>query len=194
MTLDRNPWMACAGRAALALALVLTAGCGDDGGGTDGDDSTGSTSAPTTSTSSTPTTTEPTGTTGTTGATTGDESSESGSGETGAVAVDYMADIQPIWDMRCVAGCHVDGGAAGANGPILTEDKSYAELVNVESKTVAGFVQVKPGDPEASYVWHKINGTQANVGGLGSTMPLGGMLSAEDLATIEAWITAGAKP
>lgn len=184
--------MACAGRSALALALVFTAGCGDDGGGTDGDTdsntgSNGSTSAPLTSTDPT---TEPTTTT-----TAGEESSgsESGSDESGAPAVDYM-EIQLIWDTRCVAGCHIESGIAQTSGPILTAEKSYAEIVDAASKTVPGIVQVKAGDVDASYLWHKINGTQANVGGLGLKMPLGGMLSAEDLAKIEAWINAGAKP
>ena len=136
--------------------------------------------------------TEPTGTTD---PTTGDDTSGSdGGSETSAVEVDYMADIQPIWDTRCVAGCHIESGIAQTNGPILTAEKSYGELIDVPSKTVPGIVQVKPGDPDTSYLWHKVMGTQANVGGLGLQMPQGGMLSAEDLAKIEAWIVAGAKP
>jgi hypothetical protein len=179
----------------LALALVFTAACGDDGDDTDGEDtdSAGMTSATATATATTPTgTTDPTSSTG---PTTGDESSGTDPGtETGTVAVDYMADIQPIWDTKCVAGCHIESGIAQTNGPILTAEKSYGELIDVPSKTVNGIVQVKPGDPTTSYLWHKVNGTQANVGGLGLQMPQGGMLSAEELATIEAWIVAGAKP
>jgi len=189
MNLDRNSWMACAGRAALALALVLTAGCGDDGGGTVSD-SDATTTAPNTSTN--PTTTDPT----TTDATAGEESSgsEGSSSDTGAIAVDYIADIQPIWDLRCVAGCHIETGSAQTNGPILTAEKSYADLVDAPSPTVPGIDEVEPGDTSKSYLWHKVNNTQASVAGLGLQMPLGGMLSADELATIEAWITAGAKP
>lgn len=188
MNLDRNSWMACTGRAALALALVLTAGCGDDGGGTESD-SDATATAPNTSTN--PTTTDPTTTDPSTGESSG---SEGGSSDTGAVAVDYMADIQPIWDMRCVAGCHIESGIAQTNGPILTAALSYGELIDVPSPTVPDIVQVKPGSPNESYMWHKVKGTQANVGGLGLQMPQGGMLSADELAKIEAWITAGAKP
>ena len=180
--------MARAGRAALALALLLTAGCGDDGGGTVSD-SEATTTAPDTSTN--PTTTDPTAT----DTTAGEESSgsEGGSSDTGAIVVDYIADIQPIWDLRCVAGCHIETGSAQTSGPILTVEKSYADLVDAPSPTVPGINQVEPGDTNKSYLWHKVNGTQANVGGLGLQMPQGGMLSAEDLAKIEAWITAGAK-
>ena len=53
---------------------------------------------------------------------------------------------------------------------------------------------ITPYDSSASYLWHKINGTQATVGGTGSQMPRGGpYLSAADLALIEAWIDEGAQ-
>jgi hypothetical protein len=178
----------------LALALVLTAACGDDGDDTDGDDtdSAGSTSAATANPTNPTNATDPTSTTD---PTTGDESSGSdGGSETSTVEVDYMADIQPIWDTKCVAGCHIESGIAQTNGPILTAEKSYGELIDVPSKTVPGIVQIKPGDPDTSYLWHKVMGTQANVGGLGLQMPQGGMLSPEELAKIEAWIVAGANP
>jgi len=183
--------MAHAGQTALALALVLAAGCGDDGSGTEGD-SEDVTGTPMTSTN--PTTGPTTGASGSE-TTDGEESgSEGSSSDSGAVEVDYMADIQPIWDMRCVAGCHIESGIAQTNGPILTAAVSYGELIDVMSKTVPGIVQVKPGSTAESYLWHKVKGTQANVGGLGLQMPQGGMLSDDDLAKIEAWITAGAKP
>lgn len=174
----------------IALALVLAAGCGDDGSGTEGD-SEEATGAPVTSTDAG--TSAPTTTDATTGETASEGSSE-GSSDTGAVAVDYMTDIQPIWDARCVESCHISTGIAQTYGPLLTADVSYDQIVEAMSKTVPGIVQVKPGSTKDSYLWHKVNGTQANVGGTGLQMPQGGMLTADELATIEAWINAGAKP
>lgn len=195
MNLDRNSWI-CAGRAAFALTLVLAVGCGDDGSGTDEGASDTST-APNTGTdtntdtgATTPPTTSATDTTDT-----GEEPTGTGSstGET-PVTVDYMADIQPIWDMRCVEGCHIETGSAQTNGPILTAAKSYAALVDVPSPTVNGINQVEPGDTAKSYLWLKLNGEMASVGGLGLQMPQGGMLTEEQLGKVEAWIVAGAKP
>ena len=169
----------------LALAtLVLFTACGDDGSGDTDTDASASATDATDGTG--------TGTDGTTTAepTTGDASTGGSTGVGGEV--DYVTDIQPIWDLKCIS-CHVAGGSAAA-GPILTSDKSYAAIVGVQSPTVAADL-VAPGDPDASYLWHKLNGTQADVpGGGGSPMPLGAPLSADELAAIEQWITDGAKP
>jgi len=175
--------------APLALStLVLTAACGGDGGGdTDTDSGASATDASagtdatgTDGTDATNPTAEPT---------TGD--AESSGSTTGVGAVDYMADIQPIWDLRCIS-CHVAGGSA-VMGPILTSDKSYAAIVGVQSPT-APLPLVAAGDADGSYIWHKLIGTQADVNGSGSPMPLGTPLDAADLAKIEQWINDGAKP
>jgi hypothetical protein len=58
------------------------------------------------------------------------------------------------------------------------------------------FPQVTPGSVEASYLWHKVNGTHRSpeVGGTGSRMPLSGApLSEAQLATLRAWIEGGAR-
>jgi hypothetical protein len=46
--------------------------------------------------------------------------------------------------------------------------------------------------PENSYLYHKITGTQASVGGSGERMPRGGQLSDAEIQTIRAWIAQGA--
>ena len=163
--------------------LVLTAGCTAEGGDTDTDEATDATAATavtagTDATAATDATTQPT--------TGGDET-------TAAVDVDYEMDIQPIWDLKCVAGCHTPGGIAATNGPLLGVGESYASLVDKQSPTVAMSV-VTPGDPDMSYLWHKLNGTFGDVGGTGAKMPLGAGLDEPTLALIEAWIVAGAKP
>jgi hypothetical protein len=181
-----------AGTAAqLALAsLVLAVGCGDGSDKTtSGDDSTTAVEATDTSASSTPTTGDP-----------GEESTagqESTAGEdtTGDVpAVSYTVDIQPIWDMRCVTGCHVEGGSGFLSADLLlTPEKSYAQLVGVMSVGSPGLSRVAATDPEGSYLWHKLNNTQVDVNGGGSQMPVGG-LPADQIAKIEQWIDEGAKP
>ena len=60
------------------------------------------------------------------------------------------------------------------------------------SNQARGMDYVSPGDPAASYLWHKISGTHRAAGGRGGSMPLGGNLSATQLNQIEAWINAGA--
>jgi len=55
--------------------------------------------------------------------------------------------------------------------------------------------RIEPWDLNNSYLWHKLSGTQASVGGLGAQMPFGGPpLSAQEMSTIELWILTGANP
>lgn len=99
--------------------------------------------------------------------------------------VSFSSDVLPIFSFNCVI-CH-QTGAANAN-LILETGKAYENLVAVES-TQSDLLRVKPGDPSASYLNHKLMGTQMEVGGTGAQMPLGlGALPATDLDTIATWI------
>jgi mono/diheme cytochrome c family protein len=98
----------------------------------------------------------------------------------------YAADIQPIFDTSCVS-CHTTGAASA--GLDLT---ASANIVGVVSTQAAPMNLVEAGDPDNSYLWHKVNGTHGGAGGSGEQMPQGSELAAADLATIEAWITGGA--
>lgn len=171
--------------AQLALStLVLTAGCTEDSGETDTDAATDATAA-----------TAVTDATDATAATVAESTTgeaETGTPTTGGDAVTY-ADIQAIWDTKCVMACHTPGGSASTNGPILGADVSHANIVDKQAVTVA-LPLITPGDPDASYLWHKINGTQTDVGGGGSKMPIGLGLDEPTLAMIEQWIVDGAKP
>jgi len=52
----------------------------------------------------------------------------------------------------------------------------------------SGLNRIEPGDHNASYLWHKLNGTQGEVGG-GSQMPRRNCcLSEAELTGIGAWI------
>jgi len=158
------------------LGLTLGGCAGDDMGSTDTDETTASTTASTASTASTD-------------SETGSTSDGTDTTTTGG-AVDYEADIQPIWDARCVAGCHTAGGSK----PDLPLDPgmSHGALVGVASLQLVSMNMVEPGDTEKSYLWFKLNNTQADVGGSGLSMPLGNPLDEADLAKIETWISSGA--
>ena len=89
----------------------------------------------------------------------------------------FSVDVQPIFDGKCIS-CH----------PVaypyldLRRGKSYADLVRVSAATRPAFERVVPGKPEFSYLL--IHPPDPS---------LRGLLSAQDKATITAWIKAGAK-
>ena len=94
-----------------------------------------------------------------------------------AAGVSFSADVQPIFDRKCVA-CH----------PVaypyldLRPGRSYAELVRVSARTRPAFERVLPGRPELSYLL---------------THPpdpsLRGLLDEEERDVITRWIEEGAK-
>src|SRR5437868_13016681 len=72
---------------------------------------------------------------------------------------------QNVFTPICTA-CH-----AGANAPLglrLDADSSYAMLVNASSVEVPGVARVQPGNPAASYLIQKLEGSAA----VGARMPL----------------------
>ena len=84
------------------------------------------------------------------------------------------------------AGCHAGGApAAGLN---LDAANSYMMLVGIVSNQDANFQRVLPGDPDASYLIQKMEGTAA-VGGI---MPPGTGLPQTTIDVIRQWITDGA--
>lgn len=101
----------------------------------------------------------------------------------------WTKDVQPIVN-RCV-GCHQN--AAPAGNLSLQKGAAPANLIWVTADE-APLPYITPGDPSKSYLWHKLKGTQADVGGSGAQMPLGGKLGEKELGVIEAWITACVEP
>jgi hypothetical protein len=100
---------------------------------------------------------------------------------------DDFQEIQDTVFTPVCTTCH-----AGANAPRglrLDAANSYALLVNVASVEVPALLRVNPGNPDQSYLVHKVEGT-ATVGG---RMPLGGAPLPQDrIDLIRAWIAAGA--
>ena len=90
----------------------------------------------------------------------------------------------------CVS-CHNDAGRATAGGLSLREGAAYGSLVNVPSRQKPGAVLVVPGDPENSYLIHKLEGRQGIVG---QRMPRnqGPFLTAGQMLVIKRWIEIGA--
>ena len=100
----------------------------------------------------------------------------------------HEADIAPIWAESCQnnATCHVTGGTL----PDLETD-AFANLQTPAGQAPA-LQYVTAGDAENSYLVAKIEGRQADVGGLGGTMPQGGTLDPCDVMLIAAWVEQGA--
>jgi len=108
---------------------------------------------------------------------------------TSGEGVSFSADIAPILNDHC-ATCHVTGSEPGHMA--LYSEVSYQYLVGVPSEE-STLKRVEPGDPERSYIVHKLNGTQVSVGGKGQPMPFGSQPLPDELqAKIRQWIALGA--
>jgi hypothetical protein len=112
------------------------------------------------------------------------------------IPVSLSGDIQPIFNNNCAfAGCHA--GASPAVNLSLEAGKTFDPnlgLVNVSSFEAPSLKRVEPGNAAGSYVVHKLEGTQASVGGSGSRMPLGfPPLAGAEIQLIKDWIDQGAQ-
>jgi hypothetical protein len=104
-----------------------------------------------------------------------------------------LASIQAnIFTPTCaVPGCH--GGAGAMLGLRLDAGFSYTTLVDVTSfyDTDGTLLRVKPGDPDASFLIQKLEGTTM----LGARMPAdGNYFQQVTVDVIRQWIQDGAKP
>lgn len=88
-------------------------------------------------------------------------------------------------------GCHVQLGRFPPFGNLnLVGEAAYGSLVNAPSLAKRGAIRVIPGDPERSYLIHKIDGRSGIVG---TRMPEGGpFLSEGQILVIKRWIELGA--
>lgn len=88
--------------------------------------------------------------------------------------------------------CHGSAGAAvSGNLDLSSAAIGYTALVGIPASLGACGTRVVAGDPATSLLVSKLEGTQ-DIATCGSTMPVGGMLSATQIATIRTWITNGA--
>lgn len=106
-----------------------------------------------------------------------------------------------IFDVKCTPSCHEPGGLLGGPGGLalegveqdLTLNASYETLTTQPSKQVPTMWLVGTWLDD-SYLWHKLNDTHLAVGGIGAKMPVIGVLTAEELEAVRAWIEGGASP
>jgi hypothetical protein len=134
------------------------------------------------------------------GATGGDGASENdgvSQGDAGEMGDTSFAAVQAIFDSRCIT-CHNARalGLPGYAALVLTSDSSYDALVNRPATEPCGGTLVVPGDPDASYLYHKlVDATPCS----GARMPrpfeigIAPPLDDAQLATIRGWILAGAR-
>ena len=90
----------------------------------------------------------------------------------------------------CVS-CHTNVGRNPAGGLNLLHDAAYDQLVNVSAIQVPALKRVTPGDPQASYVVHKVEG---RAGIVGTRMPRNGppYMTDGQILILKRWIELGA--
>lgn len=94
-----------------------------------------------------------------------------------------------IFSPRC-AGCHTNVGRPAPMGLVLLDGSAHANLVGVAARGRTGATRVVPGDPENSYLIHKIDGRP---GISGQRMPFNGApLTDGQILVIRRWIELGA--
>jgi len=99
---------------------------------------------------------------------------------------------ETVFTPRC-AVCHDGSQPAGGALPYsmdLRAGNSFTSLVNVASQEQPDLLRVKPGDPDNSYLVHKLEGAP---GISGERMPLGGpYLDQATTDQVRSWIASGA--
>ena len=83
------------------------------------------------------------------------------------------------------SSCHGSGTA----GLTIDESSTYEDLVGAASLELPDMLRVAPNDVDASYLIWKLEDRE---GIIGDEMPPGSLLPEESLASIRAWIEAGA--
>jgi hypothetical protein len=104
--------------------------------------------------------------------------------------VSFSAEIEPLLNSACaLSGCHT--GTRAQEGLNLATGKSYTELLtSPENQCSDGRKIVEPSNPGASYLIHKLTGSDMCSGTL---MPKkGASLPEADIAKIARWICSGA--
>lgn len=112
----------------------------------------------------------------------------------------FASQIQPIFDAKCVT-CHAPGiygftntGGVTNNGLNLVAGSSHRSLVDqptFQSPDVQPSLRVQPGNPDGSYLMHKVTSDSPKSG---ERMPLDGppFLSDAEIRLIRDWIARGA--
>ncbi len=100
-----------------------------------------------------------------------------------------LASVQAnVFNPSCII-CH--SGANAPQGLRLDAANSFTNLVGVSSREDSSFFRVSPGNPDQSYLIHKLEGTAS----VGEQMPFGGPpIPQSTIDFVRQWITDGALP
>lgn len=92
-------------------------------------------------------------------------------------------EVQRLFNSRC-AGCHIGRDLGG-----LRLDAPFTQTTVAVPSRASALRRIEPGNRQASFLWHKVNGSQANVGG-GGRMPQNGMLTRIQVERLGGYIDA----
>lgn len=92
--------------------------------------------------------------------------------------------------LACIQ-CHTNVGRVPASGLNLVAGASYASLVGVASVEKPSLMRVAPGNPEDSYLIHKLEG-RSDIVGLRMPRGTGPFLTEGQMLVIKRWIEIGA--
>jgi len=132
------------------------------------------------------------------GATACDESLSTLAGPTPDLEPTFSSIQKNIFETTDSAGrnacvnCHNNnGGRVPLGGLNLLHDVAYDQLVNVNSTQIPSLKRVNPGNPEDSYMVHKMEG---RAGIVGRRMPFNGppYLTDGQIQIVKRWIELGA--
>jgi hypothetical protein len=106
-----------------------------------------------------------------------------------SIQQDILASGDSSGRAACV-NCHT-GRIPGITLNFTAGQDAYAQLVNVPSRQRPGLMLVAPGDPENSYLLHKLEGRSSIVG---LRMPRNGppFLTSGQISVLRRWIEIGA--
>ena len=92
---------------------------------------------------------------------------------------------------QACTNCHTSVGRTPTGLMDLRSGAAFGSLVGVTSSVKPGAIRVVPGDPENSYLIHKLEG---RTGIVGTPMPRGNsLLTAGQILVIKRWIELGAR-
>ena len=126
-----------------------------------------------------------------------DESLSKLAGPTPSLEPTFASVQKNIFETTDIAGrvacvnCHTNVGRNPSGGLNLLHDLAYDQIVNVPSARKPGAIRIIPGDPENSYLVHKVEGRSGIVG---LRMPFTGppFLTDGQILILKRWIANGA--
>jgi hypothetical protein len=98
-----------------------------------------------------------------------------------------------VWTDVISINCSCHGSGAGGWAHNNNQSDAYEILVGISSGEAPDLNRIEPFDTDASYLVHKLDGSQDSVGGSGARMPRNSpQLPQVERALIRDWINAGA--